>query len=215
MMIDRAKFFAGVRQNVFHGHLAQKQVDGMNFILSAWEKSSFTDKRWLAYMLGTAYHETGGTMQPIHEYGSDAYFTRMYGIEGRRPDVARRMGNTRPGDGILFAGRGLIQNTWANNYKRGGRAIGVDLYNNPDLAMQPDIAVKLMFEGMTDAEIIFEDKAGADPAFSFTGKTLEDYFNDETEDWVGARRIINGTDNAAMIAETAQNFNDAIAELRQ
>ena len=52
-----------------------------------------------------------------------------------------------------------------------------------------------------------------DENFSFTGKTLEDYFNDTTEDWYNARRIINGTQAAALVAETAQDFNNAIAEL--
>lgn len=183
----------------------------MNFILDTWERSAFTDPRWLAYMLGTAYHETAATMKPIHEFGSDAYFTRMYDVRGRRPEVAIKMGNTQPGDGIKYCGRGYIQNTWKNNYRRGGNSIGVDLVANPDLAMQPDIAARLMFEGMTDAAIIFEDKTGADPGFSFTGKTLEDYFNDTTEDWEGARHIINGSDHAAMIALTAQDFNDALA----
>jgi putative chitinase len=221
MTIDRTKFFTEVRESIFNGRLAQRQVDGMNFIISVWEKSSFTDTRWLSYMLGTAYHETAGTMQPIHEFGSDAYFTRMYDVEGRRPEVARKMGNTKPGDGIKYRGMGYVQLTWKNNYARAGTLLGVDLVGNPNLAMQPEIAARIMFEGMTDEKIIFEDKSGGPGIpngpgegtdFSFTGKVLEDYFNDTTEDWEGARRIINGTDHAAMIAETAQNFNDAIAE---
>lgn len=209
MTIDRTKFFPAVRGSVFGGRLAQGQVDGMNTILDTWEKSVFTDTRWLAYMLGTPYHETAGTMQPIKEYGTYEYFERMYGPNGRRGDVARRMGNVNPGDGAKYCGRGYVQVTWHNNYQRAGKLVGVDLVTNPDLAMRPDIAAKIMFAGMTDAEIIFADFRD-DQNFSFTGKTLEDYFNDTTEDWVNARRIINGTQAAELIAETAQNFNDAI-----
>lgn len=211
MAIDREKFFPEIRVAVFHGHLKQSQVDGINIILDAWEKSGFTDLRWLAYMLGTAYHETAATMQPIHEYGSDAYFTRMYGVEGRRPEVARQMGNTEPGDGIKYCGRGFVQLTWKNNYALMGRILGVDLVENPDLAMEPDVAVKIMFEGMTRREILFEEHPTvSDAKYTFTGRALEDYFNDDAEEWINARRIINGTDHAQMIADTAGDFYVAL-----
>lgn len=207
--LNREKLFNTVRANPFPGRLTQSQVDGMSVILNTWEASTLTDLRWLAYMLGTAYHETAATMQPIREYGGYDYFERMYGPNGRRPDTARRMGNTEPGDGARYCGRGFVQLTWKNNYARASRVVGVDLVAQPDLAMEPSIAARVMFEGMTDREMIFEDKS-ADPAFSFTGRTLEDYFNYTLEDWFNARRIINGTDHAAMIAETAQDFYAAL-----
>lgn len=200
-MIDRNRLFSGVRQTVFHGHFKQSQVDGINFILDAWEATDFTDLRWLAYMLGTAYHETAATMQPVHEYGGDAYFTRMYDVTGRRPDVARRMGNTSPGDGIKYCGRGFVQLTWKSNYAKMGRLLGVDLVGNPDLAMDPKIAARIMFAGMTATNL----------RDTFSGVNLQRYFNDTAEDWVGARHIINGTDHADMLAETSQDFFDALA----
>lgn len=209
--INREHFYPLVRHSIFGGRLRQSQVDGMNIVLDTWDASRFDDLRWLAYMLGTAYHETAATMQPIKEYGSKAYFEYMYGINGKRPGVAFQMGNTQPGDGARYCGRGFVQLTWRNNYARAGRLLGIDLVGNPDWAMKPDIAARIMFEGMTDAKIIFEDKASADPGFSFTGKTLEDYFDPQTEDWINARRIINGTDHAVMIAETAKEFFAALA----
>lgn len=208
--VDREKLFAGIRRAVFNGRFSQKQVDGINHIVDAWDKSVFDDLRWLAYMLGTAYHETAATMRPIKEYGSVAYFTGMYDVRGRRPDTARKMGNTKPGDGARYCGRGYVQLTWKSNYAAAGKLLGIDLVANPDLAMDPDIAAKIMFEGMTRADIIFEDSTTGDGDFSFTGRTLEQYFHDTTEDWIGARRIINGTDHAAMIAATARLFNDAL-----
>ena len=200
MAIDRIKFFTSVRQSVFHGHFTQLQVNGINFILDNWENSSFTDLRWLAYMLGTAYHETAATMQPVHEYGGNAYFTRMYDINGGRPNTARRMGNTTPGDGIKYCGRGYVQLTWKSNYAKMGTLLNLDLVNNPDLAMDPDTAVKIMFAGMTSTKL----------SNTFSGVNLQRYFNDDTEDWIGARHIINGTDNAELIADTSQNFYDAL-----
>ena len=45
----------------------------------------------------------------------------------------------------------------------------------------------------------------------FTGKKLGDYFNKTTEDWVNARRIINGLDKANLIAGHAKKFYGAIS----
>lgn len=208
--LDHEKFFSTVRHSIFPGRMNLGQVDGMNAILGAWEESVFTDLRWLGYMFGTAYHETASTMQPIKEYGSYEYFERMYGPNGKRPTTARQMGNTKSGDGAKYCGRGYVQLTWQVNYLKAGKLVGADLVNEPDLAMRPDIAAKIMFAGMTDAEIIFENFHD-DQNFSFTGRTLEDYFSGEKEDWINARRVINGTDHASMIAETAKEFFAALA----
>lgn len=206
--VNREKLFNGTRHTVFGGRFQQKQVGGIEAILTAWEASKFEDLRWLGYMFGTAYHETAATMLPIKEYGGRAYFEMMYGPNGRRPSVAKSMGNTQPGDGAKYCGRGYVQLTWKNNYLRAGKLLGIDLVNNPDWAMKPDIAAKIMFAGMTDAEIVFEDLH--DTGFSFTGKTLEDYFSEDTEDWINARRIINGLDHASMIADTSKRFYAAL-----
>lgn len=212
MTVNRPKFYSAVRAQVFAGHMAQSQVDGMNVILDTWDKSELTDLRWLAYMFGTTYHETGATMQPVHENGGNAYLMRMYDVRGARPSTAIAMGNTMPGDGIRYCGRGFVQMTWKVNYAKAGQLLGVNLISNPDLAMQPDIAARIMFEGMTRTDIVFEDhthSVGRD--FNFTGKTLEDYFNTHTEDYIGARRIINGTDHAVLIAGTAHEFRKALS----
>jgi putative chitinase len=208
--INREKFFTTVRHAVFPGRLNQEQVDGMNAILSAWDESVFGDLRWLAYMFATAFHETGGRMQPIAELGGYDYCERMYGPNGKRPSVARAMGNIHPGDGYKYRGRGYVQCTWEKNYEKAAALTGVDLVNNPDLAMLPDIAAKIMFAGMTDAEVIFDDFSD-DQNFSFTGRTLEDYFNATTDDPYNARRIINGTQAAGLIAETHRDFLSALA----
>jgi hypothetical protein len=195
--MDRPTFFAAVRRSPFRGTLTQQQVAGMNAVLDEWDRRHPRgDTRWLAYFLATDFHETNATMQPIREMGGTDYFRRMYDIRGDRPNVARELGNTIVGDGVRFHGRGYVQLTGRRNYTRASRAVGVDLVANPDAAMRPDIAAQIAFLGMVEGW--------------FTGKKLADYFNTAVTDWKGARRIINGTDRADLIAGYAIAFHGAL-----
>lgn len=101
-----------------------------------------------------------------------------------------------PVNGHAYYGRGYVQLTWDYNYKKMGGLIGVDLIASPERALDPEVAALIMFEGMERG--------------SFTGKKLSDYFDDDTTDWVNARRIINGTDRARLIAAYATDFHDAL-----
>lgn len=185
-MINRVLFFADIKKTLFP-KIAQSQVMGIDVILNEWEVSGFTDLRWLAYMLSTSYHETARTMRPIEEYGKGK--GRKYGI----PD---------PKTGFAYYGRGLVQLTWNYNYIKMGKILGVDLYHEPELALTRNIATKIMFEGMTKGASTFGD---------FTGKSLENYFNSTTEDWVNARKIINGLDMAQAIAGYSKSFYNALS----
>ena len=89
--INRKFFFDTARLTLFDGGLRKPQVEGLTVLLNYWEKNhAAKDDRWLAYVLATAHHETDRRMQPIREYGSDAYFFRRYDIEGDNPRLARR-----------------------------------------------------------------------------------------------------------------------------
>ena len=195
--MNRAHFFSAVRSSLFGGSLTQSQVNGMEAVLDEAAKA-VTDPRDLAYMLATDYHETARTMQAIKERGGADYFFRMYDPKGERPQVAARLGNTEPGDGARFAGRGLVQLTGRRNYELFSKRMGIDLVGNPDLAMDLDVATDIMFTGMARG--------------LFTGKKLADYFTSKSSDWVNARRIINGIDRANDIATYAKRFYDALQD---
>ena len=192
-MIDRKYFFSGIKPKLFQT-LSQSQVDGMNKLLDVYESYAATiTLEGLAYCLATTLHETGKTMMPIRELGGAAYFYRMYDINGSRPDVARRLGNIHPGDGERFAGVGFVQLTGRANFQKFSTLLGINLINDPDLALDPDVAAKIMFSGMRDG--------------IFTGKRLSDYI---PHDPVGARRIINGQDRAELIAGYYATFVQAL-----
>lgn len=50
------------------------------------------------------------------------------------PRLAAKLGNTQPGDGPLYKGRGWIQLTGRANYAAAGKALGLELLNSPELA---------------------------------------------------------------------------------
>jgi putative chitinase len=182
-LINRSFFFTQARRTMFSNNLRQSQVDGINAILDGWEaKYAVDDDRWLAYALATTYHETDQHMQPIEEYG-----------KGR----GLPYGKVDPTTGQVYYGRGFVQLTWARNYKTMADLLGVDLLNHPALALELDNATKIMFAGMTKG--------------LFTSKSLGNYFNKTTDDWVNARRIINGLDKAQEIAVYGHNFYSAIS----
>ncbi|MGL5734937.1 MAG: glycoside hydrolase family 19 protein [Beijerinckiaceae bacterium] len=196
MSFDKAGFYAVVRKGILGPKLDAGEVEGCETILDAMVGLPAS---WCAYALATAYHETAHTMQPIMEYGGPKYFTRMYDVTGSRPRLAHDMGNTAPGDGPKYCGRGFVQLTWKANYAKAGAKLGVDLVANPARAMEPAIAAKIMREGMVEGW--------------FTGKALRHYLPDARgtlAQYTAARKIINGTDKAAMIAGYAMQFEGAL-----
>ncbi|SIP94372.1 putative chitinase [Rhizobium sp. RU35A] len=210
-MINTVFFFDQVTQKLFAKGMTPAQGDGLEAIITYWLKShADEDDRWLAYALATAYHETGAAMQPVQEnlnYRAEGLlkvFPKYFSPADaqacqRNPQkianraYANRMGNgdEASGDGWRYRGRGLVQITGRNNY----RTYGIE--NDPDKALEDDVAVHILFDGMIHGR--------------FTGKKLADFFNGSVEDWRGARQIINRLDRADDIAAYARTFYAAIS----
>lgn len=186
---DAAAFYGQVR--AITGPLDQAQVDSITEILRAvahWPLS------WVAYALATAWHES--RLLPIKERGGDAYLSKYdTGI------LARILGNTpaKDGDGILYAGRGFVQLTGRTNYRKAGEALGIDLLAQPNLALAIGHAAHILAWGMEGGH--------------FTGKALRHYLpapvGSEAQ-FTAARKIINGTDKAGLIAGYAVRFQSAL-----
>jgi putative chitinase len=183
--MNNTKFFASIRKSLYSGHMTQAQVDGINLLIQATSEAPMKHR---AYMLATAYHETDKTMQPIHEYGGVKYFDKY--DTGK---LAVTLGNTpeKDGDGYLYRGRGYVMITGRSNYARFSPIVGVDLIKDPEKACDPTIAAKILFIGSTQG--------------LFTGKKLSDYNN-----YPNMRKVINGVDDAHLIAGYADKFEEAL-----
>ena len=134
-----------------------------------------------AYLLATARWETAHTMEPVRE----AYYL------GSRAEAYRKTLRYYP-----WYGRGFVQLTWRENYERAQKELVRDLTTNPDVVMQPDIAAEILVRGCMGGW--------------FTGKKLTDYVREEYIDFKGARRVVNGTDRAAEIADLAVKYQAAL-----
>lgn len=200
-------FYDWLRGNAMLGpKISAEEFEGCDRIIRACALTGW-GMSWTAYALATTFHEVNGTMQPIKEIGSAAYFTRMYDIKGSRPAKARELGNLTPGDGARYAGRGYVQLTGKTNYARATKKLremgfNVDLVANPERAMEADIAAAILVAGMREGW--------------FTGRDIDDDLPARgpatLAQFVASRDIINGRDKDDLIAGYAIDFQTALQQ---
>lgn len=215
MNIDKAKFFAGYRRT--YGSLSQDTVDTLDAILDVFIANTPDTKplEKYAYMLATVRYEVGPNMTPIIEnmnYSAkritQVWPSRFKSIAEAAPYAhnpeklgnnvyANRLGNgnSASGDGFRYRGRGIgAQFTGRVNYEKFSKMLGIDLVNNPDLAMDNKIGAYILYEGSIKG--------------LFTGVALSNYINNKETDFVNARRTVNAdvARSGKKIAEDANKF---------
>jgi len=184
-LAEPALFFDRVRSGAPLGPtLSQGEVAGCERILTACAAAGFPPA-WAAYVLATSAHETAGTLAPMREYGKGA--GRAYGQPGRN-------------SGQIAYGRGDVQLTWDENYERADRELALNgaLVADYDLALDPQLSARILVAGMEGGW--------------FTGKGLRLFLPEvaRREQFVAARKIVNGTDKAELIAGYAETFQRAL-----
>jgi len=140
-----------------------------------------TPARQLCF-LAQVGHESGGLFFTEELASGQAY-------EGRKA-----LGNTQPGDGVRFKGRGLIQITGRSNYKTVGDALGADLIKNPTLLGGKNVKVctpqQLKFAALSAGWFWNSRKLNALADNIKIGKPIEE--GDNLENFKAITRKING-----------------------
>jgi putative chitinase len=194
---DRDFFFDSVRESLFNGVLSQRQVDGMNYLLTTWEtyfeeEAQADSRNWLAYALATAFHETAYMMVPLEEYGKGS--GKSYG----QPTGPYQQ---------CYYGRGHVQLTWEDNYIKGQDMLMEHYEIDAPLHKYPH----RMLEDETSALVLFDGMIGG----WFTGVGLPQYFDaaEGVEDAYNARKIVNALDKASTIEGYYGKFKAALKEV--
>ena len=87
------------------------------------------------FEINNVARETMFLAQIAHESGGFRYVREL--ASGEAYEGRNDLGNTEPGDGVRFKGRGLIQITGRYNYKECGEALGLSLLESPELLEEP------------------------------------------------------------------------------
>jgi hypothetical protein len=160
-------------------------------------KLTDNDIKTIAYILATIEHETSSSFKPTEESSS-----------GKAYENRTDLGNTQPGDGPRFKGRGYIQLVGRHNYMTLNKELKLeggpdDIVRNPDNLLKPAIAYQALYLYMVSGTLSGSGKKLSD----FIGKSNADYDN-----YYNARRVLGGLDHAAPIAEKAVRLERILRE---
>ena len=187
--MDRKIFYDTVRPHV---NLTEQNVFGMERLFDYVEHyQSHLAAQPLAYDIATAWWESGQTMHPVKE----AYWLSE---EWRKKNLRY----------YPWYGRGLVQTTWEENYRKIAIAMGIPeetFLKDPDLLLEFRYALPALFVGMEQG--------------IYTGKKTGDYIDDidesdaeDLKEYKAARKVVNGTDKAETIANLALFFEHGLLE---
>lgn len=167
----------------------------LNEALERWEITECYQK---AHFLSQCYHECAGFETTI-EFASG---------NGYNPGVhkdAEKYGNTEPGDGPKYRGRGLIQLTWKNNYRAYGDHVGKDFVSNYE-----DIAEDMY--NSIDASCWYWRKHGNTPSRYHAKHDINKLIAADKNNVTLITAAVNGGDRG--LAERTKHFNAIKAEWR-
>ena len=178
------------------GRMTSEQVQGCERIVECGFKNG-TSRLHLAYILATVFHETGKWMVPLREgatrfgptYSHESAVRAVKSLFDRKI-ISENYGAEVPPYNKSYYGRGLVQITWFENYKKFGIA------ENPEQALEWETALFILFTGMRNG--------------MFTGRSLD--ILKSKKGFVKARVIVNGDVyvNGQKIAEYAEVFYKAL-----
>jgi predicted chitinase len=177
---------------------AAKRADYLPFIQQAMQEFEITSYLREAAFLAQLAHESG-ELRYMEEIASGAAY------EGRKD-----LGNTQPGDGKRYKGRGPIQLTGRANYKKYGDLLSLDLINNPTVAATKEVGFRIAGQ--------FWKLNGLNPLadqqdFKQITKRINGGYNgldDRTKYYNRAKQVLNKNDAVDASATVAPAVADAV-----
>ena len=128
------------------------------YIEAALGVPGLTDRAMVVGALGTIRAETEGFV-PIAEFPSK-FNTPPGGAQFSKYDSRADLGNSQPGDGARYRGRGFVQLTGKANYEKYGERIGFPLLTDFDKANAPEVAAVVLAVFLSDKADKFRDAVG-------------------------------------------------------
>ncbi len=126
-------------RSIMPGLSAQKGAGLLPFLTAAIREFAIDTPARTAAFAAQLAHESGQLRFMQELWGPTEAQTRYEPVS----TLATRLGNTEPGDGKRFKGRGPIQLTGRANYQTFGRLLGVDLVADPARAALPEVAFRI------------------------------------------------------------------------
>lgn len=187
MKINRKFFFDNFREK--YGRLSPARVKALDFLIGKLETGRFKLETQMAYILATVMHETAGTFEPVieayHIKPDSKRLNALYNYYLKNNPKALKTIFPNGVNGKTYEGRGYVQLTHDYNYDPFG------LKDSPDDAMVPETAFMIIEKGLANG---------------FFGHKLQSHINEVKTDYINARRCVNGTDKARLIAGYAELF---------
>lgn len=173
--IDRKAFFEGIKGPLFGGRFTPTQVQSIDDILDALAEFEVTEPGYVGMVFATAMWEVGKALAPVREGWAKTDAQAIKHVEAlfRKGTIKRNYAVLI--NGVAYFGRGFVQLTWEDNYRKAGAALGLPLVEKPELALQSKVAARILVWGMVTG--------------AFRGKRLSDYKPDA---YYKMREIVNG-----------------------
>ncbi|HEX4984783.1 MAG TPA: C1 family peptidase [Burkholderiales bacterium] len=162
---------AGDVQKLFPATKPSNIVRYLPYVLAALRAAGLTDRTMACAALATIRAESEGFV-PIAEFPSH-YNTRPGEPAFSAYDGRKDLGNTQPGDGARYRGRGFVQLTGRANYHKYSPLLGADIEAEPDLANAPEVAAALLALFLADRAVGMRKALAA-------------------KNYAGARKLVNG-----------------------